>query len=200
MLTDDEIEALAGEHVKRTYPADCEILRTEKRSSPDGVYFVANRNTDGYIGPGGFFVDRVSGEIWSFSSGQIWHEGLEYWLKWYAEGWRPGWYRLTVRDVTDPHRFAKVLVEHRVTYLVRELEHGVVWKTRVGYDEDTAFRRIETLPCTFVMSADQLRLILTALRKVAGFDYGYIDIPRKYDWRPENNTPDLLGPQWDEPG
>jgi hypothetical protein len=37
------------------------------------------------------------------------------------------------------------------------------------------------------------------MRKKGGhFEYTHIDVPRKYDWRPENNTADLLGPQWDE--
>lgn len=205
MLTDDEINALAQEHVRTTYPPDCEIIHAEKRSNPDGIYFSANVRTGdplrGYVGFGGFFVNRASGEIWTFGSGQIRNEGLEYWLNWYGEGWRPGSYRLVVRSVSEPHRFAQLLVEHELTYLVRELADGVVWKTQVAYDKDTVVQRLARLPCTFVMSATQLRALLPTLPKYIGrFDYTYIDDARKFDWRPENNTPDLLGPQWEEPG
>ena len=42
VLTDDEIESLAQEHVKKTYPPDCEIVHTERWLDPDGIYFVAN--------------------------------------------------------------------------------------------------------------------------------------------------------------
>ncbi len=42
MLSDDEIEAITQEHVRKNYPADCEILRRERRLEPDGIYFVAN--------------------------------------------------------------------------------------------------------------------------------------------------------------
>ncbi len=93
MLTDEEIESIARAHVRKAYRPDCEILHREKRSAPDGVYFVANRRTDDpseiYLGIGGFFVSRETGEIWQFGSGQIFREGLDYWLKRYAEGWRP---------------------------------------------------------------------------------------------------------------
>jgi hypothetical protein len=39
-----------------------------------------------YIGDGGFFVTRQTGEIWKFGSGQVSpQEGLDYWLKWYSK-------------------------------------------------------------------------------------------------------------------
>jgi hypothetical protein len=110
MLSDDEIEIIAQERVRKNYPADCEILHRERRLEPDGIYFVASvanqRDLHFYVGPGGFFVARVSGEIWEFGSGQIVHEGLDYRLKWYAEGWRPGKYRLIVRKLKSPRRLA----------------------------------------------------------------------------------------------
>lgn len=99
MLTDNEIEHIAETHVLKTYPSDCEILRREKRSQPEGVYFEANHPAhdplEQYVGSGGFFVSRQTGEIWEFGSGQLFNEGLEYWLQFYAEGWRPGTYRFT---------------------------------------------------------------------------------------------------------
>jgi hypothetical protein len=59
MLTDDEIEALAREHVKAEYLQGCEILEAVKMSIPDGIYFVANVRTDDWtrthIGDGGVF-------------------------------------------------------------------------------------------------------------------------------------------------
>jgi hypothetical protein len=60
MLSDDEIESIAQEHVRKNYPADCEILYRERRLEPDGIYFVANRRDphDFYVGSGGFFVAR----------------------------------------------------------------------------------------------------------------------------------------------
>src|SRR5262245_21956897 len=136
MLSDDAIETIAIEHVRKNYPADCEILRREKQLEPDGIYFVANRpNENIYIGSGGFFVARASGEVWEFGSGQIFHEGLDYWLKWYAEGWRPGGYRLIVRKVKFPRRLAQLFVEHDLCYCMREVENGVVWIRQVKADE-----------------------------------------------------------------
>jgi hypothetical protein len=90
MLTDEEIENIAQAHLRKSYPQDCEILSRVKRSEPDGVYFVANRQADSllnmYIGDGGFFVTRQTGEIWKFGSGQVSpQEGLDYWLKWYSK-------------------------------------------------------------------------------------------------------------------
>jgi hypothetical protein len=109
---------------------------------------LANVPTDDWmgrhIGDGGFFIERTSGEIWKFNSGQLSYEGLEYWLNWYAEGWRPGLYRLTLHDVADEHRFARLLVEQQVTYLLRELDHGAVWRLRVAYDEHTILKRLES--------------------------------------------------------
>src|SRR5262249_38468097 len=100
MLSDEEIEAVAQDYVRRAYAADREIFHRENRSEPDGIFFVAKGSLPG---DGGFFVTRASGEIWHFGSGQFGlHGGLENLLKWYAEGWRPGGYRLTVREVNDP--------------------------------------------------------------------------------------------------
>ena len=147
-------------------------------------------------------MDRATGEIWSFGSGQIVHEGLDYWLTWYADGWRPGNYQLVVHGVNNPSGFARLLVKHGVTYLVRAVEHGAVWRDSVDYDENTVLGRVKKLPCTFAMNAKQLSEMLPALRndKLVDFDYSYIGTARKYDWRPENNAPDQMGPQWEEPG
>ena len=46
MLSDTEIEALAKQHLKETYPVDCEILSGRRLSNPDGIYFVANRRSE----------------------------------------------------------------------------------------------------------------------------------------------------------
>jgi len=203
MLSDDEIEAIAQEHVRKNFPAGCEILHRERRSEPDGIYFAADvanqRDLHFYIGSGGFFVARVSGEIWEFGSGQIVHEGLDYWLKWYAEGWRLGKYRLIIRKLKSPSQLAHLLVEQRVSYYMREVKNDIVWTHEVTADEEAVLHRLKKLPCTFMVSADLLRAILPLVeaKGLANVEYAYIGEPPKYDWRPENNTPEQLGPQWD---
>ena len=198
MLSDDEIEAIAQEHVRKNYPADCEILNRERRLEPDGIYFGANRRDphDFYVGGGGFFVARMSGEIWKFGSGQI--GDLDYWLKWYGEGWRPGKYRLIVRQLKFPRRLAHLLVEQGVSYYMREVESGIVWTREVAADEEAVLHRLKKLPCTLMVSADLLRAILPMVeaKGLANVEYSHIGEPQ-YDWRPENNTPEQLGPQWD---
>jgi hypothetical protein len=50
-----------------------------------------------------------------------------------------------------------------------------------------------------MVSADLLRAILP-LVEAKGFatvEYSDISGGPYYDWRPENNTPEQLGPQWD---
>jgi hypothetical protein len=202
VLTDDAIDAIAQEHVRNTYPPDCEILHREVRSDPDGIYFVANRRGDDpYVGSGGFFVTRVSGEVWTFGSGQIAGEGLDYWLRWHSEGWRVGEYRLTVLEVKSPDSFARLLHQRRVGYRFREVVHGTVWTREVAAHEEEILDRLAALPCTFLVSADDLRAILPVLRRdgLARVEYRYVGTAPGYDWRPENNTPDQLGPQWDWP-
>jgi hypothetical protein len=122
-------------------------------------------------------------------------------LKWYAEGGRHGLYRLTVREVHAPLQFARLLVGHGVWYLLRELEHGVVWDTPfVRYDEELILRRLKELPCSFLVHASQMSAMLPALKAgaIARFDYSPLDAPpKKYDWRPEKNTPEQLGAQFE---
>jgi hypothetical protein len=202
MFTDEEIESVAQDYLKKTYPADFEILHREKRQEPDGIYFLATERIDDHLrttADGGFFVTRASGEIWHFGSGQIFHQGLEYWLKWYAEGWRPVGYRLTVRETRDPLQFARLMVEHRVSYLARELDHGVVWDRLAEYDEDLVLRRLTELPCTFLVHGVVLSAMLPKLNggAIACFDYAPLETSRYYDWRPENNSPEQLGPQYE---
>jgi hypothetical protein len=200
MLTDDEIDAIAQEHMRNTCAPDCEILHREVRSDPDGIYFMANRRgRDRYVGSGGFFVTRSSGEVWTFGSGQIFNEGLEYWLKWHAEGWRVGAYRLTVLEVKSLAAFARLLRERHVGYQLREVAHGAVWTREVAADLEEILDRLAVLPCRFLVSADDLRAILPILQSenLAHIKYSYIGATPQYDWRPENNTPDMLGRQWD---
>jgi hypothetical protein len=202
MLSDDEIDAIAQKHVRKNHP-DCEILHRERWLEPDGIYFVVNRLDEHgdlyYFESAGFFVARVSGEIWKIGYGQISHEDLEYWLKWYAEGWRPGKYRLIVQELKSPRRFAHLLVEQRVSYYMREVENDIVWTHEVTADEEAVLDRLKKLPCTFMVSADLLRVILPLVEAngLAKVEYDYIGESPKYDWRPENNTPEQLGPQWD---
>ncbi|HZF08033.1 MAG TPA: hypothetical protein VFE33_04505 [Thermoanaerobaculia bacterium] len=197
MLTDEEIERIAEAHVRDTYSADCEILYREKRSAPDGVYFVANRRTDPYIGTGGFFVVRGTGEIWEIGTSAS--RSLDDWLQWYDEGWRPGLYRLTLREVMEPRRFAGLMVRQGVSYLVREIECGTVWERMAAYDEKTVLWRIKSLPCHFIVTVDQLRAMRSKLEseRIAAFEYTHAGAQKKYDWRPENNSPEQLLAQFE---
>jgi hypothetical protein len=204
VLTDDEIDAIAQEHVRSTYPPESAILHREARSNPDGVYFVANhRSGEPYFGPGGFFVTRSSGELWTFGSGQIAHEGLDYWLKWradlHAEGLRPGMYRLTVLEVKSVAAFSRLLQQQGVSYRHREVAHGTVWTRWVAATIEEIHERLAAQPCTFLVSHEDVRTILPVLRReeLARVEYSYIGEPPRHDWRPESNTPDQLGRQWD---
>lgn len=203
MLTNREIDDIAQSHIEAKYPQDCEILRREKHAAPDGIYFVANRRTDNpkdtYVGSGGFFILRSTGEIWEFGSGQIVYQGLEYWLQWYAEGWRPGIYRFRILNVTDPDRLADAIVQSGATYLFREIAHGAIWETRISYDIDLVQTRLKQLPCTFLLSVEEVRQILRVLDEfqIADVEYSHIGELPKQDWRPENNRPDQLGAQYE---
>jgi hypothetical protein len=203
VLSDSEIEEIAQNHVRATYPENCEILSRQRRAKPDGIYFGANVGTKDIsqmlVGDGGFFVNRESGEIWQFGSGQIFHEGLAYWLKFYAEGWRLGLYQLTLQRVMKPRRFANLIMKHRVEYLVREVECNTVWHRWTPYNEETVLRRIESLPCTFVVGPKELRKMIPQLQTagIATFEYSFAGSHRDYDTHPENNTPDQLGPQYE---
>jgi hypothetical protein len=202
MLSDEEIEAVAQEYVRRAYPANCSILHRENWLEPTGIYFMANYQEplDQILGDAGFFVSRVSGEVWRFGSEDLGrHRGLENLLKWYAEGWRPGTYRLTVREVNDPFQFARLLVDRHVWYLVRELEHGVVWPRLAEYDEELVLHRLKKLPCTFIVMAEEMSAMLPRLKAgaIACFDYQFGGWTGKFDWRPEKNSPEQLGPQYE---
>jgi len=203
MLSDTEIEALAKQHLKETYPVDCEILSGRRLSNPDGIYFVANRRSENphdlYIGDGGFFVSRKSGAIWKFGSGHIVRGGLEDWLRFYDEGWRDGLYRLVVRQVRRPVRLAELFVQSHLSYVVLKLKHGVVRSRSIRYDEKTILQRIQQLPCSFSIRGVELRALIPTLEseRVAVVEYSYIENPPTHDWRPEKYTADMLGPQWE---
>lgn len=199
MLKDYAIDAIALDHVRKTCPR-CEIMVREIYSEPDGIYFFANcYGPAEHIGGGGFFITRASGEIWEFGSYEIVSKGVDYWLQWYAEGWRPGTYRLKILEVASVASLAKLFEQHEVTYQFRELAHGTVWIKSVRANEEEIRNRIATLPCTFLVGADFLREVLPVLAKqeLARVEYVYIGEGPKYDWRPENNTPNQLGLQWD---
>jgi hypothetical protein len=202
MLSDSEIDALAEQHIKNTYPRDTIILSREVYAHPDGVYFTVGRRYNArhpllerhaqYIG--GFFVSRRSGQIWTIGSGHINSQGLQFWLEFYDEGWRDGLYRMVVREVPRPLRLANLLLKSRVSYAVLELEHGVVWNRRVQYDKNTLLRRFKQLPCSFEINGVDLRAIIPALEsgRVALIDYSYVGHPIYYDWHPEHYSADQL--------
>ena len=206
MLTDDEIDAIAQEHVRTSCPPEYVILHRKVHSDPDGIYFHANRRGGLFeqdLGPGGFFVLRSSGELFQFGSGQLAYEGLAYWVKYYsdlsAEGLQPGMYRLTVLEVKSVVEFARLLQKHGVGYEHREVAHGIVWSQQVTASLEEILERLATLPCTFIVWVDVVRTILLLIRKdeIARVEYSYVDHRRRPDWRPENNPPDKLGRQWD---
>jgi hypothetical protein len=82
---------------------------------------------------------------------------------------------------------------------VRELDHSVVWDRVAEYDEDLVLRRLKELPCRFLVAAEQLSAMLPKLKggEIACVDYAPMETPRKYDWRPENNSPEQFGPQYE---
>ncbi len=199
MLKDYAIDAIALDHLRKTCPR-CEILDRKIYSDPDGIYFIANcRGPGQHFGDHSFFITRSTGEIWEIRSYQILSNGLDYWLQWYAEGWRPGTYRLKIMEVTSVTVLAKLLEEHGVSYQFRELANGIVWTKWERANEEEIRIRIATLPCTFLVRADFLREVLPMLakQKLARVEYVYIGQSPEYDWRPENNSTAQLGPQWD---
>lgn len=199
MLTDEELDAVAEEFVRTAYPSGWTIRSRETRSDPEGIFFVASPDGGSYGGPGGFFVTRASGEVWAFGSSQTRGDRLDYWLKLYADGWRFGTYRVTVTAVEDPAAFAELLRDVRVSYRFREVDQGAVWIKTVVAQLGEILDRLATLPCTFLLPVQELVAILSILeeRKMACVDHDYIGVLPSYDWRPENNTPDQLGRQWD---
>lgn len=203
MLTDAEIDRIAQAFVADSYPPGCEVLHREPFLIPDGIYFQANRPGDDvhelYLGYGGFFVARSNGEVWSVGSGQIVHEGLQYWLNWYAEGWRPGNYRLVVRSVAKATRLAELIVLSHATYLMREVTSGVVWERHVPYTSALVLDRLHTLPCAFILGADQVRFIVKSLGSppIADVVYEHVGPFPSRDWHPENNDLEQLGPQYE---
>ena len=76
MLNADQAFEAAQRHVSQTYPAGFRAnLKTEIRDPP-GFYFCAEYSGESceehtLIGPGGFFVNRVTGEIRDVHSGEV---------------------------------------------------------------------------------------------------------------------------------
>jgi hypothetical protein len=98
-----------------------------------------------------------------------------------------------------PALFASLIVAEEICYLMREVESDVVWVRGVRYDKKLVLDRIKTLPCCFIVTADNLRAMLPRIRskQIATFDYSYRGEGKKYDWRPANNTEKELGPQYE---
>jgi hypothetical protein len=98
-----------------------------------------------------------------------------------------------------PNRLAELVVQQHLMYLVREIECGIVWQRTAAYDEELVLRRIKNLPCSFPVTADQLRAMLPHLRsgEIAVFEYSYVGNPKEYDYHPTNNSKDQLGPQYE---
>ena len=156
-----------------------------------------NSADDTYIGSGGFFVCRSSGEIWQLGSGMIASEGVEYWLEYLAQGWKLGSYRLTIQDTSQPLLLARFLYKLNLEYVVLELEDKIVWQTRKIYTLDVIRDRLSNLPCSFTIDGQKLRGAVPELDRLAAYVYSPIEGPPQYDWRSEGYSESDLGPQWD---
>jgi hypothetical protein len=174
MLTDEEIENIAQAHLRDTYPRNWKIVHREKCSDPDGIYFRARdrRTGQGYEGDGGYFVVRQSGAIWKLDSAEVVSGGLGYWLKFYAEGWHKGPYRLTIHHVSDPVRFAELCASSVSDIRVRSDEDGV---KVVKCSKQVVLQLLQKLPCSFDLFVIQLRKLIPELEAeaLALFEYAY---------------------------
>lgn len=198
MLTDRQIETKARQYVRDYYPPDCRILSRVPYAEPDGIYFTANRRDDHPEGPylcmGGFFVVRRTGEMWSLGCQQ--EDDVDYWLKFFSEGWTTGVYRLTIESVKSVTRVARLFVKHSLSYLVLEVEHGVVWRTLTDYTEEVASRRLRNLPAVCHIQGQDLREMLPELQELATCQYSEVKEFPECSWRPEDYSEEDLGPQW----
>jgi hypothetical protein len=167
MLTDDQIVAIAQAHVANAYPPECEILGREAMLEPDGILFVANRPTpdplEQIIGVGPFFVSRLTGEVCPFGSSHYVREGIAYWLHRYHEGWRPGFYMLSIDNVVDQRRLGQLLYRAGVARHDRQMAGGSIFRWALYEDRDDFCQHV-TDRARFVLAAetyDALRNELT---------------------------------------
>jgi hypothetical protein len=98
-LSDEDLHAIASEYVRREYGPSFKAVPAQTYVVPDGIYFGVG--PESFIGDGGFFVSRVNGEICPFGSGHAISKGIDYWLSRFAEGWRPGFYYLSLEAAGD---------------------------------------------------------------------------------------------------
>jgi hypothetical protein len=111
-----------------------------------------------------------------------------------------GTYLMKLTSVTDPSRFANLLINCKVSYRVRLLRGDTVWEFCAAYEEEVVLQRLRALPCTFLLSSYELVAIGNALLQegIAAFDYRPKSTFKNYDWRAQNNKAEDLGPQWEE--
>ena len=199
MLTDRQVETIARGVVTDEYPPGCEILSRIPYSDPPGTFFIANVPgdvRDQYLCMGGFFVERQAGEVWRLGCQQTCSEGVEFWLKFFGEGWKIAPYRVTLRRVETATKVAELFVRYELSYTVLELAHGAVWQDEVPYSKRTVVRRLRDLPAVFHIQGQALRAMLPELQALATFDYSVVEESAEYSWRPEDYSEDSLGPQW----
>ncbi|WP_437825798.1 hypothetical protein [Sorangium sp. So ce1153] len=124
-LSDEEICAIAADHVRCQYGLSHFPLPIWTLTVPDGIYFdVAPKDS---FGDGGFFVSRAGGEICQFGSGHQSFRGIKYWLRRFAEGWRPGFYYLALKPQGKRVKLSKLLRRAGVAFRVRMVPGGSMW-------------------------------------------------------------------------
>ena len=198
MLTDDEIIEIAQEHARQEGYVAAKVRQSHKY--PDSIEF-SYHSEDGMLktGDGPFLVERKYGEI--ITLGLPWfRQGiLEALHSIYSQGLREGYYKFRIKSTEEISELASLIANSKAEYCDLELDAGTIWPRWKEYDAKTAAQRLESLPCSFLISAYNMSQILPRLQALSKseFDFTNVEEQPKYDWRPENYKPDELGPQWD---
>lgn len=124
-LSDEGIHAIAADHVRRAHGPSCFPVPVRTYTVPDGIYFGIGPET--FVGDGGFFVSRAGGAICQLGSGHHVSKGIDYWLRRFAEGWRPGFYYLVLETEGNRLELSKLLRRQGVAFHVRTVSGGSMW-------------------------------------------------------------------------
>jgi hypothetical protein len=54
-------------------------------------------------------------------------EGIDYWLSRFADGWRPGFYYLTLNIIDEKQELPKLLFENGVAFRTNFISYGSLW-------------------------------------------------------------------------
>jgi len=170
--------------------------------------YIRTRNElDILLGPGPNIIDKITGEIVSYGSAYSNEDAIEEYFKIklksepikkrYNDFNAKNIYKIIINSINRKHSLVNFMVKLKITYVIPEVENGVIWRISKPYTNNIVSARLNKLPIYFTMPGTKVIEFCNHVENFNLCDYSIEEYePSKYESDVKKASQKDYEPEW----